>query len=90
MTMTDFIPIRRAARRLGVHENTIRNWIDKGLILARRLPSGTRQIPAGEVDRLEREMLIAPRGLPPEQAVSPAPKSVHETAQERFGRLPTF
>lgn len=88
--MTHYVPIRAAARRLGVHENTIRNWIDKGLLLARRLPTGIRQLPLAEVERLERELIIAPSSLPMDQAVQPAPKSAHDTAQDRLGSLPTF
>jgi transposase len=48
--------IRAAARELGVHENTIRNWINRGLLLASALPTGIRRVPRSEVERMRREM----------------------------------
>lgn len=49
--------VREAARALGVHENTIRNWQKKGLIGAIFLPgSGYRRFPREEVERMRREM----------------------------------
>lgn len=77
-----FVTIRATAMRLNVHENTIRNWVDKGILKARRLPTGTRRIPAAEVDRMERQMFEMPSSLY-DQPTTPMPKSVHETAQER-------
>lgn len=50
--------VRETAARLGVHENTVRNWEDKGLIRAVRLPgSGYRRFDAAEVERMREEML---------------------------------
>src|SRR5438067_753366 len=47
--------IREVAARLGVHENTVRNWIQKGFLRAARLPgSGYRRVPLVEVERLRR------------------------------------
>jgi excisionase family DNA binding protein len=47
--------VREVAARLSVHENTVRNWIDKGVLRAARLPSsGYRRIPTTEVDRIQR------------------------------------
>ena len=47
--------VREVAARLSVHENTVRNWIEKGVMRAARLPgSGYRRIPTSEVDRLQR------------------------------------
>lgn len=54
------VSIKEAAERLGVHENTIRNWIDRHLLRAYRLPSGHRKLPAEEVDRLEQEIFAMP------------------------------
>lgn len=50
--------VRAAARRLGVHENTVRNWEARGLITtARRLPgSGYRRFAPAEVERLRRRL----------------------------------
>jgi excisionase family DNA binding protein len=47
--MDRHLTIRDSARALGVHENTIRNWINKGLLKAQRLPSGVRRVPRSEV-----------------------------------------
>lgn len=51
-----FIGIREAARRLGVHENTIRNYCDRGWLTPARLPSGVRRI-----DSVELANLLPPR-----------------------------
>lgn len=51
------IPVRRAATLLGVHENTLRNWADRGIIRMIQLPgSGFRRVPIAEVERLQAEM----------------------------------
>ena len=44
-----------AAEELGVHANTLRNWEEKGLIRAMKLPSGYR-FSREEVERLRHEM----------------------------------
>lgn len=50
--------VRETARRLGVHENTVRNWEEQGLLRAIRLPgSGYRRFDMAEVERLRTEML---------------------------------
>jgi len=54
---TDLLNVRETADRLGVHENTIRNWQTKGLLRAIRLPgSNFRRFPREEVERMHREM----------------------------------
>lgn len=54
---TQLLSVRAAARRLGVHENTIRNWERRGLLRAIRLPgSNFRRFPREEVERMRREM----------------------------------
>jgi excisionase family DNA binding protein len=46
-----------AAVELGVHANTLRNWEEKGLIRAARLPgSGFRRYSREEVERLRHAM----------------------------------
>jgi excisionase family DNA binding protein len=78
------IPIRSAAHRLGVHENTIRNWIERGIIRCRRLPSGVRRIPLDEVERLEREMFLVSGSFPEDKWVTPpASQADHETGGYR-------
>ena len=50
----DLIGVREAARRLRVHENTIRNWGDRGVLAVHRLPgSGFRKHRAGDIEQLK-------------------------------------
>jgi excisionase family DNA binding protein len=50
--------VRETAARLGVHENTVRNWEEKGLLRAVKLPgSGYRRFDVAEVERMRDEML---------------------------------
>jgi excisionase family DNA binding protein len=49
----ELLNIREAAQTLGVHENTVRNWVDSGQLAAVRLPnSGFRRVIAAEVTAL--------------------------------------
>jgi excisionase family DNA binding protein len=60
--------VRETARRLGVHENTVRNWEKRGLLRAIRLPgSGYRRFRFEDVERLRQEMLtqLAPADTGP-------------------------
>jgi excisionase family DNA binding protein len=60
--------VRETARRLGVHENTVRNWEKRGLLRAIRLPgSGYRRFRLEDVERLRQEMLtqLAPADTGP-------------------------
>jgi putative resolvase len=50
------LTIGQAADRLGVHQKTLRNWADKGLVPYVRLPSGYRRFDPDEIDRLIDEM----------------------------------
>lgn len=52
------VGVRKAARDLGVHENTLRRWEERGLIRAVRLPSGVRRFRQSEVAAL-RERILA-------------------------------
>jgi excisionase family DNA binding protein len=64
--------VRETARRLGVHENTVRNWEKRGLLRAIRLPgSGYRRFRFEDVERLRQGMLtqLAPADTGP--AVEP-------------------
>jgi excisionase family DNA binding protein len=54
--MTPLLQVREAARGLGVHENTLRRWEERGLIRAVRLPSGVRRFRAEDVDTLRAQM----------------------------------
>ena len=60
MSVERLLNVRETATRLGVHENTVRNWEQKGLLRAVRLPgSGYRRFDADDVDRLHDEMISA-------------------------------
>lgn len=60
--MTSLLQVREAARGLGVHENTLRRWEERGLIRAVRLPSGVRRFRAEDIALLRAEMFS---GFPP-------------------------
>ena len=68
MASTTMLSVRETARRLGVHENTVRNWQKRGLIRAVRLPgSGYRRFSIEDVERMREEMLsqLAPADTGP-------------------------
>jgi hypothetical protein len=49
--------VRDTARALGVHENTVRNWEERGILRAVRLPgSGYRRFSVQDIERLRGEM----------------------------------
>ncbi len=50
------ISITDAARQVGVHPNTLRNWANRGLVEAVRLPSGHRRFTIAEIHRIREEM----------------------------------
>ena len=54
--MPQLMKVREVARALGVHENTVRRWEDRGLLRAVRLPSGVRRFRAEDVEAVRAEM----------------------------------
>jgi excisionase family DNA binding protein len=53
----DYYNVRQSAKRLKVHENTIRNWCDAGRLPFVRLPgSGFRRLPKDAVEELREAM----------------------------------
>jgi excisionase family DNA binding protein len=56
------LQVRQAARGLGVHENTLRRWEERGLIRAVHLPSGVRRFRPEDVAALKAQMFS---GFPP-------------------------
>jgi len=69
------IGVREAARRLRVHENTVRNWSDEGLLHPIKLPgSGYRRFREEEVDEVARYLeglrALEKHGHPRETPVS--------------------
>ncbi|WP_443072161.1 helix-turn-helix domain-containing protein [Streptomyces sp. NBC_01485] len=57
------ITFREAAQRLGVHENTIRNWANRGILATVTLPTGRRKVNSADVERLEQQMFDVPRRM---------------------------
>ncbi len=52
----EFLSVRETARRLGVHENTVRNWARDGILPTARIPgSRFHRFDARDVERLRRE-----------------------------------
>ncbi|MQA74741.1 MAG: MerR family DNA-binding transcriptional regulator [Solirubrobacterales bacterium] len=60
--MAELMQVREAARALGVSENTIRRWEERGLIPAVRLPSGVPRFRREDVEAVQARMY---EGLPP-------------------------
>jgi predicted site-specific integrase-resolvase len=55
-TTKELLNVRDTARALGVHENTVRNWEERGILRAVHLPgSGYRRFAAQDVERLRAE-----------------------------------
>src|SRR6266511_13482 len=51
-----YLGVREAARRLGVHENTVRNWVRAGILQSARIPgSRFHRFDARDVERLRQE-----------------------------------
>ncbi len=50
---SEFLSVRETARRLGVHENTVRNWVDKGILESARKPGARfHRFAVSEVERV--------------------------------------
>jgi excisionase family DNA binding protein len=54
--MARLMQVRQAAQALGVHENTIRRWTERGLLRAVRLPSGVRRFRPEDVEAMRAQM----------------------------------
>lgn len=92
---------RAAARLLGVHENTVRNWAQQGLLTAYQLPgSKFTRYDLAEVERLragmataavERSQRLAGGQAPPvaELQSDPAWQKVTVTVEDPDGRVTT-
>lgn len=86
---SDLMSVRSAAEAIGVHENTMRNWTNSGLVHAVRLPTGVRRIPRSEVERIQREMFSAPPVFDQEPYEGP-PVQVAETCESEVVSYPRF
>lgn len=79
-TTKELLNVRETARMLGVHENTIRNWEERGILRAVHLPgSGYRRFAAQDVERLRAEMF--------EQLAPAIEGPVVNSGRKRSGRL---
>jgi excisionase family DNA binding protein len=54
--MVQLMQVRQVARTLGVHENTVRRWEERGLLHAVRLPSGVRRFRPDDVEAVRAQM----------------------------------
>ena len=54
--MTELMQVRAAARELGVSENTLRRWEQRGLLRAVRLPSGVRSFRPEDIAAVRAQM----------------------------------
>jgi excisionase family DNA binding protein len=71
--------LRQAARRLGVHESTVRRYADRGLIAAVRLPSGVRRLRRADVETLATRVRTPALASPALASETPARTSPGKT-----------
>lgn len=69
--MAQLMQVRQAAQALGVHENTIRRWEERGLLHAVRLPSGVRRFRPEDVEKVREQMFSGFAPLEPDDDVTP-------------------
>ena len=80
MATRELLNVRDTARALGVHENTVRNWEERGILRAVRLPgSGYRRFSVQDVERIRAEMF--------EQLAPATEGPVVNPDRKRSGRL---
>jgi MerR HTH family regulatory protein len=80
MATRELLNVRDTARALGVHENTVRNWEERGILRAVRLPgSGYRRFSVQDIERLRTEMF--------EQLAPAIEGTVANQGRKRTGRL---
>lgn len=56
---TRLLTVSQAAALLGVHQDTLRAWADKGLVPVIRTPTGYRRFDPDEIERVREEMGIS-------------------------------
>lgn len=69
--MAQLMQVRQAAQTLGVHENTIRRWEQRGLLHAVRLPSGVRRFRPEDIEKVREQMFSGFAPLEPDDDVTP-------------------
>lgn len=57
------ISIGKAADELGVHVNTLRDWVNKDKVPAIVLPSGYRRFTRAQLDQIKMDMGLIPKAL---------------------------
>lgn len=70
--------VRQAAHGLGVHENTLRRWEEKGLIRAVRLPSGVRRFRSEDIESIHAQMFTGFASLDDEELPKVSAESIDE------------
>lgn len=53
-----FLTISQAAARLGIHQNTLRGWADRGIVAHVKLLSGYRRFDPDEIERVRQGMQV--------------------------------
>ena len=69
--MAQLMQVRQAAHALGVHENTIRRWEERGLLHAVRLPSGVRRFRPEDIERMREQIFSRFAPLRADEDVTP-------------------
>ena len=57
-----YLNITEAARRLGIHPQTLRAWADRGYVEHIRMPSGYRRFDPAVIEQLAAEMQVPAEG----------------------------
>jgi excisionase family DNA binding protein len=71
IVMAQLMQVRQAAQALGVHENTIRRWEQRGLLQAVRLPSGVRRFRPEDIEQMCAQMFSGFAPLRADDDVTP-------------------
>lgn len=95
-TARDWISIREASRRLGVHIGTVREWADAGTLPSYRTPGGHRRFSSFDLQTFVKQQRKSPatNPSPAEHALGAvreelrAPKATHATWFKQLGRVP--
>lgn len=81
VTPPQTVTLREAAARLDVHENTVRNWFDRGYLKGARTPGGRRRIFLADLERLEHMMFDVPTSLVEGGPTTPAPQQLENPVE---------
>jgi excisionase family DNA binding protein len=59
------LTISQAAAELGVHQNTLRSWVDKKIVPATILPSGYRRFSSEQMAEIKAKMGLTAKASGP-------------------------